>query len=63
MKKAEFLRSKRSSPKLSGTKSQQQGFGKMLKKYREGKLSNSEAKREKSRKYIEVEKKSLNTLR
>ena len=64
MKQAEFLRSDLSSSKFTKcTRSQQQSFGRMLKKYDDGVLKPHEGKRDKIRKYITIEKKMIDFIR
>ena len=59
-----FLRSNLSSPHFTKcTQSQAQSFGRMLKKYRSGELQPLKVKRERSRKYIELEDRLVQYLK
>ena len=55
----EFLKSSRSSHFFSGTKIQQQSFGRMLKKFDNGKLENIYGKRAKDRKFSDIKDKVI----
>ena len=55
MSQADFLKSKQSNPKLTGTRSLQGSFSQMLKKFRMGELQNSTNKRTKKRKFVRLE--------
>ena len=63
MKHTDFLRSNFSHPFLTScTLIQRQCFGRMLKKYREGKLKPLKVKRHRSREFIVIEEKLIQYL-
>ena len=62
MSHAEFLRSDQTEKVFTNTISQRQAFGRWLKKYDDGSLQDSNAKREKIGKFTEIEEKLLSYL-
>ena len=63
MTSVEFLKSSRSGHLFSGNKSQQQSFGRMLKKFDNGKLENIDVKRAKYRKFAEIKDKIISYMK
>ena len=59
MTSVEFLKSIRSSQLFSGTKSQQQSFGRMQICFDNGKLGNTYGKRAKDRKFADTKEKLI----
>jgi len=62
MSHTEFLRSDQTEKVFTSTRSQRQSFGRWLKKYDDGSLQDSSAKREKIRKFTEIEDKLISYL-
>ena len=63
MTAAEFLKSSRSSHLLSGTKSQKQSFGGMLKKFDNGKLEEPDGNITKDRKFSKIKDKLISYIK